>query len=165
MNMAIATPYYAPYTQPYYNQYQPQRYDWQLQQQMQNYQQMLANQPAQQQGSQTQQQVQQAPQSSSIIWVSGEAGAKSYLVAPNNTVMLMDAENSTFYLKSTDASGMPLPIRIFDYQERTGQPQTADTPQKAEYITRDEFEDRLSSLSQPQTQNITKKDKDGTKNG
>ena len=50
-------------------------------------------------------------QSSQIIWVSGEAGAKSYLVAPGNTVMLLDAENSVFYLKSADASGMPLPLR------------------------------------------------------
>ena len=33
-------------------------------------------------------------QSSQIIWDSGEAGAKSYLVAPGNTVMLLDAENS-----------------------------------------------------------------------
>ena len=37
-----------------------------------------------------------------------------------NTVMLLDAENSVFYLKSADArSGMPLPLRIFDYKERT----------------------------------------------
>ena len=41
-------------------------------------------------------QVQPAQQSSQIIWVSGEAGAKSYLVAPGNTVMLLDAENSVF---------------------------------------------------------------------
>ena len=64
-------------------------------------------------------------QSSQIIWVSGEAGAKSYLVAPGNTVMLLDAENSVFYLKSADASGMPLPLRIFDYKERTTTAQQA----------------------------------------
>ena len=44
-----------------------------------------------------------------LIWVQGEAGAKSYLVAPNTTIMLMDSEASKFYLKSADASGMPLP--------------------------------------------------------
>ena len=64
-------------------------------------------------------------QSSQIIWVSGEAGAKSYMVAPGNTVMLLDAENSVFYLKSADASGMPLPLRIFDYKERTTTAQQA----------------------------------------
>lgn len=55
-----------------------------------------------------------------IIWVQGEAGAKSYLVAPGSTVMLMDSETQTFYFKSADASGMPHPLRIFDYVERSG---------------------------------------------
>ena len=30
----------------------------------------------------------QQPQNGGIIWVSGEAGAKAYLVAPNTTVQL-----------------------------------------------------------------------------
>ena len=47
-----------------------------------------------------------------IVWVQGEAAAKSYPVAPNTTVMLLDSENSTFYLKTSDASGMPLPLRV-----------------------------------------------------
>lgn len=52
-----------------------------------------------------------------IIWVSGEAGAKAYLVAPNNTVQLWDSESQTIYLKSADASGMPS-IKILDYTIR-----------------------------------------------
>ena len=44
----------------------------------------------------------------SIIWVQGEEGAKAYMVAAGNSVLLMDSENSAFYIKSTDASGMPL---------------------------------------------------------
>lgn len=58
---------------------------------------------------------------SSIIWVQGEAGAKSYLVAPNNTVQLWDSESQTIYLKSADASGMPS-MRILDYTIRSGAP-------------------------------------------
>lgn len=54
----------------------------------------------------------------SIIWVQGEEGAKAYMVAAGNSVLLMDSENSAFYIKSTDASGMPLPLRVFDYKER-----------------------------------------------
>lgn len=54
---------------------------------------------------------------SGIIWVQGEAGAKSYLVAPNNTVQLWDSERQTIYLKSADASGMPS-MRILDYTIR-----------------------------------------------
>lgn len=53
-----------------------------------------------------------------LIWVQGEAGAKSYMVAPNSTVMLMDSESQRFFLKSTDASGMPQPLRIFEYTEK-----------------------------------------------
>ena len=59
----------------------------------------------------------------SIIWVQGEAGAKSYLVAPNNTVQLWDSESQTIYLKSADASGMPS-MRILDYTIRTDDVQT-----------------------------------------
>ena len=97
---------------------------------------------------------QPAQQSSQIIWVSGEAGAKSYLVAPGNTVMLLDAENSVFYLKSADASGMPLPLRIFDYKERTNthtsdfKAPTSDFSELDDkYITREEFERRMASVS------------------
>lgn len=60
----------------------------------------------------------QAQTSSSIIWVQGEAGAKSYLVAPNTTVQLWDSERQTIYLKSADASGMPS-IKTLDYTIRS----------------------------------------------
>lgn len=66
----------------------------------------------------------QTQQSSGIIWVQGEAGAKSYLVAPNNTVQLWDSESQTIYLKSADASGMPS-MRILDYTIRSNSPTIA----------------------------------------
>ena len=62
------------------------------------------------------QQTQQQPQGS-IIWVSGEAGAKSFLVAPNTSVVLFDSEGETVYIKSADASGMPS-MKILDYTIR-----------------------------------------------
>ena len=78
----------------------------------------------------------------SIIWVQGEEGAKAYMVAAGNSVLLMDSENSAFYIKSTDASGMPLPLRVFDYKERTTAaktpPQTAQQS-GVEFVTRAEF--------------------------
>lgn len=95
---------------------------------------------------------------SSIIWVQGEAGAKSYLVAPNNTVQLWDSEANTIYLKSADASGMPS-MKILDYKIRsTEQPQIAPQMQlSGNYVTLDEFnavkaelgriKDELKSLS------------------
>ena len=84
---------------------------------------------------------------SSIVWVQGEAGAKSYLVGAGQSVLLMDAERSTFYIKSTDASGMPMPLRVFDYTERT---QVTPQPPAAgpEYITREEFNAFKESLKE-----------------
>lgn len=83
--------------------------------------------------------------SQGIIWVQGEAGAKSYLVAPAQSVLLMDSEASTFYIKSSDSSGMPQPLRIFDYQERTSNqqvPPAQEQPQidTSKFVTHDEFE-------------------------
>ena len=84
-------------------------------------------------------QAQYQPPSSSIIWVQGEAAARAYMVAAGNSVLLMDSDASVFYLKSTDASGMPQPMRIFDYTERTGKttPETSDAT--VDYVTREEF--------------------------
>lgn len=86
---------------------------------------------------------QQTQGTPSIIWVQGEEGAKAYMVAVGNSVLLMDSENSAFYIKSTDASGMPLPLRVFDYKERTTAaktpPQTAQQP-GVEFVTRAEFD-------------------------
>ncbi len=85
--------------------------------------------------------------SSSLIWVQGEAGAKSYLVGAGQSVLLMDSESNAFFIKSTDASGMPLPLRIFDYTERVqqnGQSQVITHQESREidtsnFVTREEF--------------------------
>lgn len=90
------------------------------------------------------QQASQAPQpqgNGGINWVQGEAGARSWLCAPNTTVLLMDSEGERFYLKSSDASGMPLPLRVFDFKERTGaDPRRNMMQANAEYVTREEFD-------------------------
>lgn len=99
------------------------------------------------QQAQPQPQQQAAGNGTAMIWVQGEAGAKSYLVAPGNTVMLMDSEANVFYIKSADASGMPMPLRTFDYRERvaegvkTVQATAAETFDPNRYITREEFEE------------------------
>lgn len=82
-----------------------------------------------------------------LIWVQGEAGAKSYLVAPGHTLMLMDSEAQVFYIKQADASGMPMPLRIFDYAERTAQqvPPAANFDPN-QFITREEFDRRMNEL-------------------
>lgn len=101
---------------------------------------------------------------SGLVWVQGETGAKSYLVAPGCTVMLMDSEGDRFFLKSADASGMPMPLRIFEYKERASTPNndfrapTSDFSElDGKYITREEFEQRMASVaSQCQCKNHAK---------
>lgn len=119
----------------------------------------LYNQPQQQ--IQVPQQVQQ-PQQGGINWVQGEAGAKSFNVSAGQSVMLMDSENNVFYIKSTDASGMPLPLRIFDYTERVQNvnpifnPVVEDVQNK--YVTKEEFETALNAINATiQQMNASKK--------
>ena len=74
-----------------------------------------------------------------LLWVSGEVGAKSYLVAPNSTVLLMDSDSSRFYLKSADNAGMPS-LRIFEYKEVTNTPTTSvNAPNLDENVLNDKF--------------------------
>lgn len=133
--MAYMNPY-----QPYYN---PQ---YQSQSQMQPTQ-MSVTQP-------------QPQQNNSIIWVQGEAGAKSYLVAPNTTVQLWDSESQVIYLKSADSSGMPS-IKILDYtiREQAAQPQSilqTDEFAKAEDIK--DLRKQIDALNK-KIKALTKEDK------
>lgn len=84
-------------------------------------------------------QAQQA-QNNGITWVQGENAAKSYPVASGQSVLLMDSEESTFYIKSTDNSGMPLPLRIFDYKERQNERSQQNVITNTDYISRSEFD-------------------------
>lgn len=109
----------------------------------------LYNQP-QQQVQVPVQQVQQPQQQGGINWVQGEAGAKSFVVGAGQSVMLMDSENSVFYIKSTDTSGMPLPLRIFDYTERVQNTTPISNPvenTQDKYVTKEEFENALNNIN------------------
>lgn len=99
-------------------------------------------------------QAQNAPtaQNNGLIWVQGETGAKSYIVAPNTTVLLMDSEAQKFYIKSADASGMPLPLRIFEFAEIPSEshqnaPESTKAVDMDKYITREEFERKLAEIA------------------
>lgn len=126
-----------------YNNYFPVGYQY-LYPQQQQFQQSVPNvQPSIQQPSQ--------PNNgfNGIIWVQGEAGAKSYLVAPNTTVQLWDSESPVIYLKSADASGMPS-IKVLDYtiressQSHTIPLQTQNQIDMSKYVTWDALEERLN---------------------
>lgn len=101
-----------------------------------------------------------------IIWVQGEEGAKGYLVAPGENRLLMDSENSTFYIKSTDASGMPMPLRVFDYTERMGGKKASQSVQESsvQFATKEELAalaarlDALTAQKQPAKEQVAKED-------
>ncbi len=93
-------------------------------------------------------------QNNGVLWVQGEEGAKAYMVAAGNSVLLMDSENPVFYLKSCDQSGIPS-LRMFDYTERTTArtaPQAASVPSE-QFVTRKEFEEFVRRVA-PKEVNI-----------
>lgn len=96
---------------------------------------------------QTPQQSQMQAQNTGIIWVQGEAGAKSYLVAPNCTVALWDSEEQTIYLKSADASGMPS-MRILDYSIRDVLKPQKGVQNDERYVTKEELRELEKRLDE-----------------
>lgn len=151
----MAQPYMNPnYYNPYQQQVQPPM-DRLAQLQAQQYQMM----PTQMSGAS------QPPQTNQgLLWVQGEAGAKSYLVAPNTTVLLMDSDESVFYLKSADSTGMPS-LRVFAYSEVTGGGKVENVMKKnKEFVEREEFEnfknEILEKIKPPQTTKTRKSNTD-----
>ena len=108
--------------------------------------------------------MQQPVQQNGIIWVSGEAGAKAYLVAPNNTVQLWDSESQTIYLKSADASGMPS-MKVLDYTIRESAQNAPNLPVKQQnedlsiYATREALEGVTAQITalRERVDNLTKR--------
>lgn len=112
-----------------------------------------------------------APQNNGIQWVQGEEAAKSYYVQPGKSVLLMDSESKCFYIKSVDASGMPLPLRIFDYTERKETPHTPSnlasnaTLDVNKFVTYEALENRLQQVLANNSRRSTKRKEDVVDNG
>jgi len=103
-----------------------------------------------------------------LIWVIGEAAAKSYHVNPNTTVALWDSESQIVYLKSADASGMPS-MKILDYTIRDYAPQVQQASQvvatQEEFVTRDEFSDFETRIMKQLERYNNRDNKDNGKRG
>ena len=91
--------------------------------------------PSMQYGMQMPQAQQNNGMQQGIIWVQGEAAAKSYLIAPGSTVPLWDSEDKIIYLKSADPSGMPS-MKVLEYKIR-GEEEPKPAP---EYVTKADFD-------------------------
>lgn len=145
-----------------------------FQQQYPVYQDRLSQLQNQYQQTLPQYQQQQQPVNQGLLWVQGVEGAKSYLVAPNTTVLLMDADAQRFYLKSTDGTGIPN-LRTFEYSEVT---QNALQPVQSvpenlddKYVTRTEYdalkrqyEEIIQKLTSLQTETKPSKSKEVIEN-
>ena len=143
--------YNQPYNYGYYPQYQNGAVPDMLNQYKGQYQQMPIQQIPIQQQAPIQQPIQNSTQkfTNELIWVQGLEGAKGYLVAPNNTVVLWDTENPVIYVKSADASGIPS-MRVLDFKERNGNSQNnnENAPKTHECTCGDKFatKEQLSDL-------------------
>ena len=99
-----------------------------------------------------------------FIWVQGEEAAKAYPVAAGNQVLLMDSDKPVLYMKSTDASGRPQPMEIYDLVRRE-EPvaEKAVTPDLSEYVRKDEIKELIaSSIAElrPKKQNKPKREEE-----
>lgn len=149
----------------YYPTFQPYPYQDQLNQ--------LRSNPMQMQGQSFQQPFQaqpqmpmQRPDPTGLNWVQGDAGAKSWFVAPGATVLLMDSEAQRFYLKSADMNGVPA-MRTFEYIE-VGAVKPQETPQPINFVTVDEFNGfkdevlkKLEDLAEPVEVSVSRKGRKG----
>lgn len=101
------------------------------------------NQPQMQQPQMQQQQA----QNNNMVWVQGETGAKSFLIAPNTTIPLWDSEQQTIYIKSSDASGMPS-MKIVDYTIRDTNSHPANKIIASDYVTKQELSEFKTEVSE-----------------
>lgn len=99
-----------------------------------------------------------------MIWVQGESGAKAYPVQNGKTVVLFDSESQRFFIKSTDMSGIPQPLRIFEYTETNENETKTPAIDTSMFVTKDELNDAINSLKQHNGNN-NNQGRNGNKNG
>lgn len=90
---------------------------------------------------------------SSIIWVQGESGAKAYPVQNGKSVVLFDSESEHFFIKTTDTSGMPQPLRIFSYSEANENEIKTPGIDTSNFVTREEFEEVIEEMQRLKEKN------------
>ena len=111
-----------------------------------------------------------------MLFVLNENEASAYPVAPNNSVVLWDKNNKTFYIKTANAQGIPS-MQIYDFKERVqmheNAPKTHECTCGDKYATKEQINDlrgkiddltaKYEELSHPaieKTKTTTKKSKE-----
>ena len=79
-----------------------------------------------------------------MLFVLNENEASAYPVAPNNSVVLWDKNNKTFYIKTANAQGIPS-MQIYDFTERIDKAKNEHTTHKCtcgdKYATKEQIND------------------------
>ena len=79
-----------------------------------------------------------------MLFVLNENEASAYPVAPNNSVVLWDKNNKTFYIKTANAQGIPS-MQIYDFKERVqtqeNAPKTHECTCGDKYATKEQIND------------------------
>lgn len=98
------------------------------------------------------------PQNNGVNWVQGIEGAKAYPVGAGNSVLLMDSDNQSMYIKSADQAGVPS-LRIFEYKEITDK-KPEPKLDMSQFVTREELEEALSKLAEKKKKKKREYDED-----
>lgn len=76
-----------------------------------------------------------------ILRVTGPESAKAYTLPANSSVILFDAENPIFYLKTTDDGGFPHALRTFTFEELKTEDQPVVEPiDTSNFVTKEDLE-------------------------
>jgi hypothetical protein len=94
--------------------------------------------------------IQQQPVNN-LLRVTGPESAKAYSLPPNSNVVLFDADNPIFYLKSTDDSGFAN-LRTFTFEEQKPveiQPQPiTEQIDTSNFVTKDDLKALKNDFSE-----------------
>ena len=80
--------------------------------------------------------------SNDLIWVSGEAEALSYPMAPGSSLVLMDMNNAVMYARQVDGTGKTIVFDTYDLVKR----ETAPAEPQKEMVSKDELTAMISKI-------------------
>lgn len=85
-----------------------------------------------------------------ILKVTGPESAKAYPLGRDSSVVLFDADNPVFYLKTTDDGGFPLPLRTFSFEEiKTPEVQpVVEQIDTSNFVTKNDLETLQNDISE-----------------
>lgn len=90
--------------------------------------------------------IQQQP-INNLLRVTGPESAKAYSIPPNSNVVLFDADNPIFYLKSTDDSGFAN-LRTFKFEEQKIIEVQPQVEQNSNSVTKNDLEALEKDISE-----------------